>query len=456
MTDSQTQNPTVEHSQEAPIAEQEFPRPHRTSRAKIFWRSGLGALLLLISGGLGWRWWQSMQAADPPTAQTQQIPVRLATVETSTVETASEFVGNLESRASVTLRPAVEGRVTRIYVQSGDRVQADTPLVQLRADERRADLAGVLASVNSARAVRANQRSQLQALQAERISAIAEVELQNQQYRRTQQLAANGALPRQDFDQAARNRTTAIATLRALTQRIQGAQASLREAEAGLRESEAQVAAARAQLEDTTITAPFNGVVGDIPVKVGDYITPTDAATSVTRNQSLELRLSVPLERRPELRIGLPVELSDAGGNPVARGQINFVAPQVSANAQSILAKAAFPNPNGQLIDQQFVRARVIWRQRPGVLVPTAAISRLGNQTFVFVAETAPPNQSPSGQPKQIARQRSVKLGSIQNNQYQVLEGLQAGEEIVTSGVLNLQDGAPISPAPSIPSPSPG
>lgn len=456
MTDSRTQNPTVEPSQEAPIAEQEFPRPYRAFRNKTLWRFGLGALLLLICGGLGWRWWQSTQVADPQAAQAQRIPVRLTTVQTSTVENASEFVGNLESRASVTLRPAVEGRVVQINVRSGDRVQAGTPLVQLRADERRADLAEVLASVNSARAVRANQRSQLQALQAERISAIAEVDLQNQQYRRTQQLAANGALPRQDFDQAARNRTTAVATLRALNQRIQGAQASLREAEAGLRAAEAQVAAVQAQLEDTTITAPFNGVVGDIPVKIGDYITPSDVATSVTRNQSLELRLAIPLERRPDLRIGLPVELSDARRNPVARGQISFVAPQVSANAQSILAKATFPNSSGQLIDQQFVRARVIWQQRPGVLVPTSAISRLGNQTFVFVAETAPPEQGASGQPQQIARQRSVKLGNIQNNQYQILEGLRPGEEIITSGVLNLQDGAPIAPAPSTQSPVPG
>ncbi|MCU0571131.1 MAG: efflux RND transporter periplasmic adaptor subunit [Oculatellaceae cyanobacterium Prado106] len=405
--------------------------------------------MLLVSGWLGWRWWQASQIADPQAAQTQSVPVRLDTVETVTVETASEFVGNLESRDSVTLRPAVQGRVTQVYVESGDRVPAGTPLVQLSADEQQANLVGVLATVNSARAIRSNQRSELQALEAERISAVAEVELQNEQFRRTQALATEGALPRQNLDEAERNQQTAIATLRALDQRIQGARASLNEAEAGLQEAEAQVAASRAQLQDTTITAPFAGVVGDIPVKVGDYLTPSDPATSVTRNQELELRLSVPLERRSELRVGLPVELSDAQGNPITRGQINFVSPQVESNAQSILTKATFPNPDGQLLDQQFVRARVIWNQRPGVLVPTAAISRLGTQTFVFVVETAALAEGqPAGQAQLIARQRPVELGSIQNNQYQVLEGLQPGEQIVVSGVPNLQDGAPISAAP--------
>jgi multidrug efflux pump subunit AcrA (membrane-fusion protein) len=82
---------------------------------------------------------------------------------------------------------------------------------------------------------------------------------------------------------------------------------------------------------------------------------------------------------------------------------------------------------------------KVIWNTRPGILIPTTAISRVAGENFVFVAE----GQGPS---KLIARQKPVKLGEIQGNKYRVLEGLKQGEKIVVSGLLNLTDGAPIIP----------
>jgi multidrug efflux pump subunit AcrA (membrane-fusion protein) len=94
----------------------------------------------------------------------------------------------------------------------------------------------------------------------------------------------------------------------------------------------------------------------------------------------------------------------------------------------------------------------VIWNQRQGVVVPATAITRLGGQNFVFVAQQAPPQkqqsqeQSERAQPELIARQKPVKLGNIQGNNYQVLEGLKPGERLVVSGLLNLRDGAPITP----------
>ena len=87
----------------------------------------------------------------------------------------------------------------------------------------------------------------------------------------------------------------------------------------------------------------------------------------------------------------------------------------------------------------QFTRARLIWNRKPGVLVPTTAISRVAGQDFVFIAETK--ENSPV-----VARQQPVKLGEIQGNSYQVIEGLKAGETIVTSGIQKLSNGAPIVP----------
>jgi multidrug efflux pump subunit AcrA (membrane-fusion protein) len=180
------------------------------------------------------------------------------------------------------------------------------------------------------------------------------------------------------------------------------------------------------QLQETAVIAPFAGVIGDIPVKVGDYLQKGDPIATLTENQLLDLRLSIPLERQPQLRLGLPVQMLDAQGKAIAQGQISF----------------SFPNPSGELLNLQFVKAKVIWKQKPGILVPVTAVTRLGGETFVFTAQK--PQQPQPGAPPLIARQKSVKLGTIEGNNYQVIEGLQPGEKIVVAGILNLTDGVPI------------
>ncbi len=237
--------------------------------------------------------------------------------------------------------------------------------------------------------------------------------------------------------------------------------ANLNQAEAAVAEAEANVEVSEDQLQDTNITAPFAGEVGNIIVKLGEYVAPGNPLTSVTENDPLELELAIPVQRRADLSTGLPVELEDTQGNTLGRGSITFVSPQVNANSQTILTQAQFPNPDGQLRDSQNVRARIIWSERSGVVVPTTAVTRVGGQAFVYVAQKAK-NQGQTqnqaqNQPQLIARQVPVELGEIQNNSYPVLEGLQAGDRIVVSGILNLANGAPIKPqAQDLPQIQPG
>ncbi|RMF67939.1 MAG: efflux RND transporter periplasmic adaptor subunit [Cyanobacteria bacterium J069] len=207
-------------------------------------------------------------------------------------------------------------------------------------------------------------------------------------------------------------------------------------------------------LQDRQVLSPIAGVVGDIPMKVGDLVTQSTAMTTIIQNNTLDVNIAVPIERSRQLRVGVPVELLDEQGQPVLRGQISFVSPAVSSGEQSVLAKASFNN-DGTLRDGQLVRTRVIWSSQPGLLVPTAAVTRIAGQTFVYVAEQAeanpdqpaPPAAEPGQPPMQVARQRLVTLGSIQGNSYQVISGIQPGEEVIVSGVLNLTEGAPIMPA---------
>lgn len=390
------------------------------------------------------------QAGGPPA-----IPVQTETVKTSTVEESSEFVGSLEAQERVALRPEVEGRIVEIYVSPGQSVSRGTPIAQLRPDRDEASVSGAAASVAAAQAARATAAARLRSAEAERQRAAADVELQTTEFNRTQTLVAEGAQSQQALDQARNRRDTATAALRAAEEEVRAARAALREAEAEVARNQAERDVASEDLQNTQVVAPIAGTVGNVPVKVGDYVTTSDAITNIVQNQILDLSLSIPIERASDLRVGLPVELVNDQGEAMADGRISFVSPEVDTTNQLILAKASFPN-NGRLKDGQYVRARLIWSTAPGVVVPTDAVTRFAGQTFVFVVE--PGEAAPSGEPQQIARQRAVKLGSIQGNSYQVLSGIEPNDQVIVSGVLNLSDGVPVTVGPpgASPAASPG
>jgi len=417
---------------------------------KVLRRGSLfsAALLLSVVTGACRGGPPGMQGGPPP------MPVELQTVQASTVLETSEFVGVLEAEDRVVLRPEADGRVVEIFVRPGDVVQARTPIVQLRADRSRAEVSGAIADLEAAQSARNTAIARLRAAEADVARAAADVTLAEADYRRIESLVADGALSRQQLDRARNTRDTAIASRRAAEENVRAAAASLREAESQIARAQADRNVAAENLQDRQVISPIAGVVGNIPVKVGDLVTPSTTLTSIVQNSTLDLNIAVPIERSRQLRVGLPVEMLDEQGQPALRGRISFVSPEVSSGEQSVLAKASFTN-DGSLRDGQLVRTRVIWSSQPGLLVPTAAITRIAGQTFVYVAEPAeanpdqpaPPNAQPGQPPMQVARQRLVQLGSIQGNSYQVISGVQPGEQVVVSGVLNLTEGAPIMPA---------
>jgi RND family efflux transporter MFP subunit len=216
------------------------------------------------------------------------------------------------------------------------------------------------------------------------------------------------------------------------------------QAEADLDAAMADARSIEVNLEDTQIIAPFSGMVGDIPLKVGDSVSRGDVFTTLTQNDRLELRLAIPLERSNDLDLGLPVEVfdpADANEAALAVGRVNFISPQVDPESQSILVKVAFDNPDGRLRDRQFVRSRIIWRQRPDtIVIPTTAVTFQGQRRFVFV---------PTGDGETLtAQRRQVDLGETQGDQSEVLSGLEPGDRLITSGIQKIRDGQPVIPSP--------
>lgn len=461
MASTETQVETASDSSH--LSDRLVPPPKR--KAPWLW---LALPLVLVGGAATWYVLGRSDRSGPAEQPPPSLPVELGTVETTAIESSSQFVGQLEATERATLRPEAEGRIIEIFVRSGDRVGRGTPILQLRPDRNQAEVDAAAANVRVQRALQENAaaalraaRAQLRQAEASReaaraqlVEADAEVALQQQEFERTEFLVAEGVQPRQQLDIQTRNINAAIAardsarktldaseaSVQAVSEQVSGARSTLDRETAAVAQAEAEVAVNSEDLDLYRLRSPIGGVVSDIPVKVGDYASFGDVMTAIVQNQTLELRLPVPSDYGDRLQLGLPVELRlQPESEPVAIGQVSFISPQINSEDQTILAKASFDNSEGRLRDAQLVRAKIVWNTETGVLVPTTAIFRVGGQAFVYATGTGENDQL-------IARQAPVTLGKIQGNRYHVLDGIEPGTEIVTSGLLNLQDGVPIAP----------
>ncbi|MBH8553988.1 efflux RND transporter periplasmic adaptor subunit [Nostocaceae cyanobacterium CENA357] len=404
------------------------------------------ALILLIGGGTAIVWRLLTPTNKEPlttNAQTPGVRVKITPVQIGTIEDSTDFIASLESRRSVKLQPKIQGQVTQIFVRSGDPIAAGAAVIQIDPRQQKTAVSSIDAAVQAARTQLENARATLKSLEAERLSNIADLQLNQQDYERYENLADEGAVSQQTKDQYANRLATAKANLDAINSKIQAQQATILQAQRDLQQAQANTEGQEVKLQYYRITAPFGGTVGDILVKIGDFVNSSTELVTITQNRPLEVKIFVPLERGAQLRKGMPVEIMNTQGKTIGTSRVFLISPSASNNTQSILIKALFNNSQGQLRADQLVRARVVWNQRSGVLIPTTAISRVAGEAFVYVAQT---QTSPKGVSQLVARRKSVKLGDIRNNNYQVLEGLKPEDKIVISGLLNLKDGVPIVP----------
>lgn len=351
----------------------------------------LSAILFTTACGGG----KEAKAAAP-----QAMPVKVHTATAQKVDDATDYVATLKSRDSAVVMPQVEGIITQIFVHSGEPVADGAPLMQI-------DPAKQQATVKSQESATAAQ--------------LAQLKLAQQSYDRTSGLAAAGVVSKQDLDNA---------------------RATLDAAQAQLQSLGAQVNEQQVQLHYYRVVAPRAGIVGDVPVRVGDRVLTTTQLTTVDRPGSLEAYIYIPIEKSAQLKMNLPVQIVDASGNSLASSRVTFISPQVDTATQTVLAKATIANSNDRLRTAQFIRARVVWGTDDKPVVPVVAVSRIGGQYFAFVAE-------PDAKGGYVVHQKPLQIGQIVGNDYVVLDGVKPGDKVVISGTQFLIDGIPVVPQES-------
>lgn len=187
------------------------------------------------------------------------------------------------------------------------------------------------------------------------------------------------------------------------------------------------------------IKAPISGVITEISANMGEFVTKGQELTSIVNNQTLNLNLSIPAESSSELKIGFPVEIVDSQKN-VITSRIDYISPEINNRTNSLLAKATVRN-DGSLRNNQYVRARIVWGSKSEVSIPTTSVVRLAGERYVYVVKE---QEKENGELTLVAKRIPVRLGDIQGDKYQVISGLEAGEKLVVSGIINLSDGASI------------
>lgn len=331
------------------------------------------AALALAAGSLGLMPLLGCQGtpAPPPPPAVQAAPLQERAFS-STLDTVS----TLEANEEVELAAQAGGRVQRLLVHSGDAVRAGQLLLVLDQTQLRAEVASLQA-------------------QAERDR------LNDQRYELLVRQGAASAIQRDAY------RAAAVSSRESLRAR-------------------------QADLAYKDLRAPIAGQVGDLTVKPGDVVQAGTPIGRLIRNQRLLARIDVPTNRAPAVQPGQVVELLDGTGRPVARGRIESLDPGVSASSQTLLARAAIPNP-GNLRNGQRLRTRVLLGEQRHPAVPFRAVTRQSGQAFVFVLA-----------PGLRAALRPVQLGALQGADYPLLAGLQPGERVILSSTIGLRNGLPV------------
>lgn len=348
----------------------------------------------LSVGALPWTGCDRTQAKQP--AAQQAMPVKTQAVSLQPVPQTTEYVATIKSRRSANIQPQVDGSITKILVKSGDKVSAGQLLMTIDPLKQEA-------VVNSQRSTEAQMK--------------ATFEYNRSELERQKGLYEAQVASKQTYEQAVSN---------------------FENSRAAWESAKAATISQQQQLGYYNLRAPFSGIVGDIPVRIGDYVSSTTLLTTVDENKDLEAYVYIPTDLAGDIRMGLPIQIVTSTGELIETTNIYFVAPQVDNALQGILVKAPIHASLDRFRNAQLVKARVVWSTAPAPTVPVLAVTRIGGQAFVYVAVASGDGH--------VAKQRAVNLGETIGNNYAVTGGLQSGDQVIISGIQFLNDGVPVQP----------
>jgi HlyD family secretion protein len=386
---------------------------------------GIGVLLTLVGTRLLGRTETPVSESEP--ADQTAIATQTVTVATATAATVADTLtvnGTVQATDLLSVSPQASGlQIQQLLVREGDTVQAGQVLAVLDDAALQADLRQAQAQLT----VSQTQVTQRRAALAQAQANVAEA---RQNLERIQSLADQGAISQQELTR----QQTQVATSQ---ESVSLAQAEVESAEAGVRSQQAAIDRLQTQLSQTTVRAPVAGVVAERRATVGDVSAPATPIVTLIQNNQLKLSAQVPQAQLSQVSPGSSVAIrSSTDGRIQLQGTVQSIDPLVDADTRVAVVNITLP-PSDLLRPGMFLRGDITTGSRQGLTIPAAALQpQPDGTTQVFVLTEGNGVEA-----------RTVELGNrIAANgdtaaQVEILQGLQLGEQVVTSGVGFLQDG---------------
>jgi membrane fusion protein, multidrug efflux system len=361
--------------------------PSRLSR--VFW---VLVVLVLMGGILGGLWYfnefrKGMIAKFLAGNVPPPVPVAVVEARLSNVDRTLTAIGSLQAVRQATVAPEVAGRVTRIHFESGARVKAGDPLVQLNDETEQASLLALKAT-----------------------SRLAEVSLE-----RAVDLRRNAVGPQATVDQA---------------------RSAYDEAIANIRKTEVAIA-------QKLVRAPFDGELGIRKVNLGEIQSPGAAIVTITDLSALYVNITLPEQEQSKVRLGQEIRVRvDAYPGRTFAGKVTSIDPQVAADSRTLKVQGTVENADRALLPGMFASAALVLPSAENqIVLPATAVdySLYGDSVYVVKEEAV------DGKPKTTANRISVKSGIRSGGDVVIDQGVKSGDKVIISGQVKLSNGAAVA-----------
>ncbi len=319
------------------------------------------------------------------------IAIAVAAAHQQSLDRTAEVQGALFPREHAVMSSEVEGRVTEVVADFGDKVAAGQVMLKINPREYELRVETAQASLDQARAKLANSTAR---------------------YNRARTLKESESISAEQFDQTA---------------------SQMRVDQADTESADEALAMARKKLGDTEIKAPFSGSVQKRMVSLGEYVAPGKEIYELIATDPIKLRCPMPERFVPLARVGMPVNLAiDADQGTSYTGKITRIAPALDESSRTLLIEAEVANPDGALKPGFFAHVTMDLGHDRALFVPTAAVLRYAGVARVFIVEQG------------VVRAREVTTGSVVGDQTEITGGLKEGDHVAVSDVDRLADGTAV------------
>lgn len=356
----------------------------------------LGAVVLVVLALAAYKGFSIYKQIQMFSAPQPAISISAATAVEQPWQGRLPAIGTLKAYQGVELSAEVEGIVREVLFQSGQKVERGQPLIQLDSEVERASLA----------------------------TAEAERSLAQIEYERGRSLVSRSNISKSEFDRLAST----------------------------LQKATASVAQLKAQLDKKRINAPFSGTIGIRQVDPGTYLSPGAAIATLQDLSRLNVDFFLPEQQAPQLAVGQRVQISVAAYPGEAfEGRISAINPKVENETRNLQVRATLANPDEKLLPGMFANLQVLL---PGdnalITVPETAITYTlyGNSVYLITEKKDDKGElvkDSDGKAQLVVERHFVTTGERRDGRVVILKGLQAGQQVVTSGQLKLDNGSHVT-----------